>query len=135
MRYCIHLDGSTGEIDNGCPCDREKAGKYRQEAEDMIDEAKRLRSLADTTNTAEYRSYLIGAGTAVGGFIGSYLAPGPGTVVGMKVGAFGVGLIVGYIGFEQGEYEDECIERAHDLEISAEYLDQKAEVWTRGGSG
>ncbi len=127
---CPHLNGSTGEIGNGCPCDRERLEECRKRATAMRDEAKRLRSLADTYDTAETRSQLIALGAGVGGFIGTCICPGPGTAA----GALGLTSLIGYITYEQGESEDECIERAEALENNVERLQGLASVWERGCS-
>ncbi len=128
---CPTLNGSTGEIGNGCPCDHKKATELREKAEEKRKEAEYLRKEAKGCDIGEaiFTGVSWGSGTALS-IIGAIVGGPPGWVIG--IGGIIYATITQVEGYEEGKKEDEYIAQAETLENDAIQLENEADIWERG---
>ncbi|MEA1993433.1 MAG: hypothetical protein U9N35_03425 [Euryarchaeota archaeon] len=128
---CIHLNGSTGEIGNGCPCDHKKAAEFREEAEEKRKEAVDLKDLANKYAKGQTATTLTSLGWGVLGVISAFV-PEPSISKAFSVYCFDAAAGCAAAGFLADAAEDKLNEDAHCIELDAGDLEDKAEVWERG---
>jgi len=136
---CPTINGKTGEIGNGCPCDPSMVQEVLDKIEETKKMAEELRYQADLCDAAEdignvitWADIALGLVVAGSSFIGG--PAGPAIIFTIVLG--GHSMETQYVTRKEGEKEDELIEEAHKLEMAAQHaedtIDEVEARWTSG---